>query len=123
MPTLCATNGVHADAKVFASFADSAPKCSVNDDRTALRERIREANDIVDVVGSYITLRQAGPIYKGLCPFHDDKHPSLTVDPIQARDCNEETNLSLLANHTAVRLGQSAWVPLAEPLSPLSSGD
>jgi len=57
----------------------------LNDDRTALRERIREANDIVDVVGTYLTLRQAGPTYKALCPFHDDKHPSLDVDPRRQR--------------------------------------
>lgn len=55
------------------------------DDRTALRERVREANDIVDVVGSYISLRPAGPVSKGLCPFHDDKHPSLDVDPRRQR--------------------------------------
>lgn len=61
--------------------ASRGPRCSVNDDRTALRERVREANDIVDVVGTYLTLRQAGPIYKALCPFHDDKNPSLTIDP------------------------------------------
>ncbi|MBI3822593.1 MAG: DNA primase [Planctomycetes bacterium] len=53
----------------------------MNDDRTALRERIREANDIVDVVGSYLSLRPAGPTFKALCPFHEDKHPSLVVDP------------------------------------------
>jgi DNA primase len=35
----------------------------------------------VDVVGSYISLRPAGPTYKGLCPFHDDHRPSFTVDP------------------------------------------
>ncbi len=55
------------------------------DDRTALRERVREANDIVDVVGSYLSLRPAGPTFKALCPFHDDKHPSLDVDPRRQR--------------------------------------
>lgn len=53
----------------------------MNDDRTALRERVREANPIVDVVGERLALRPAGPIFKGLCPFHQDKNPSLTVDP------------------------------------------
>jgi DNA primase len=53
----------------------------VTEDRAALKDRIKEANDIVDVVGKYVALRQAGPISKGLCPFHDDHTPSFTVDP------------------------------------------
>jgi DNA primase len=44
-------------------------------------QRVKAANDIVDVVGSYIALRPAGPTFKGLCPFHDDHRPSFTVDP------------------------------------------
>src|SRR5262245_59134019 len=51
------------------------------DDRAALTQQIKEANDIVDVVGSYVSLRPAGKIYVGLCPFHDDSRPSLRVDP------------------------------------------
>ncbi len=57
----------------------------VNGDRDALKQQIKEANDIVDVVGSYISLRPAGPTFKGLCPFHDDKHPSFDVDPRRQR--------------------------------------
>lgn len=47
----------------------------------ALKQQIKDANDIVDVVGGYITLRPVGPTYKGLCPFHDDRRPSFDVDP------------------------------------------
>jgi DNA primase len=54
------------------------------DDR-ALIEQIKEANDIVDVVGGYVALRPAGPTYKGLCPFHDDHRPSFDVDPRRQR--------------------------------------
>jgi DNA primase len=57
----------------------------VIDDRAALRERIREANDIVDVVGGYLALRPAGPLFKALCPFHNDTNPSLTIDPRRQR--------------------------------------
>ena len=44
-------------------------------------DRIIDAANIVDVVSEYVTLRRAGAIYKGLCPFHDDKTPSFHVSP------------------------------------------
>jgi DNA primase len=63
------------------------------DDRVALIQRVKEANDIVDVVGGYISLRPAGPTFKGVCPFHDDHRPSFDVDPRRQRyrcwACNE----------------------------------
>ncbi len=46
-----------------------------------LKERVRDALDIVDVVGSYIALRRAGRGLVGLCPWHDDSRPSLQVNP------------------------------------------
>lgn len=47
---------------------------------------VKEASDIVDVVGSYISLRPAGQMtFKGLCPFHDDHRPSFDVDPKRGR--------------------------------------
>jgi DNA primase len=55
------------------------------DDRVALIKQVKEANDIVDVVGSYVNLRPAGPTFKGLCPFHDDHRPSFDVDPRRQR--------------------------------------
>lgn len=46
----------------------------------AFRERVREANDIVVVVGERVALRAAGGgRYKGLCPFHEEKTPSFSV--------------------------------------------
>ena len=63
----------------------SALGCPLTEDRVALTQRIKEANDIVDVVGSYISLRPAGPTFKGVCPFHDDHKPSLDVDPRRQR--------------------------------------
>ena len=55
------------------------------DDRVALKQQVKEANDIVDVIGSYISLRPAGPTFKGVCPFHDDHRPSFDVDPRRQR--------------------------------------
>jgi DNA primase len=55
------------------------------DDRAALTQQVKEANDIADVVGGYVSLRPAGPTYKGLCPFHDDQRPSFDVDPRRQR--------------------------------------
>lgn len=48
-------------------------------------ERVKAASDIVDVVGGYLSLRQAGKTYKAVCPFHDDSRPSLDVDPTRQR--------------------------------------
>jgi len=45
----------------------------------ALVREVRERNNIVSVVGDYVTLRKAGAHYKGLCPFHSEKTPSFTV--------------------------------------------
>ncbi len=35
----------------------------------------------MDVIGSYLPLHPNGPRFKGLCPFHNDSHPSMQVDP------------------------------------------
>lgn len=43
-------------------------------------EEIRTANDIVEVVGSYIQLKRAGSTNKALCPFHKEKTPSFNVN-------------------------------------------
>jgi DNA primase len=47
----------------------------------AIREQIRAANDIVDVIGSYLPLKRAGANFVALCPFHKEKSPSFNVNP------------------------------------------
>ena len=42
---------------------------------------IAAAADIVQVVSGYIELKKAGKDYRGICPFHGDKDPSLYVSP------------------------------------------
>ncbi|UCG11292.1 MAG: DNA primase [Deltaproteobacteria bacterium] len=43
-------------------------------------EEVRVSANIVDVVGSYVSLRKRGKNYVGLCPFHAEKTPSFTVN-------------------------------------------
>ncbi len=45
------------------------------------KEQIRQAVDIVDLVGGYLQLRPQGRGYVGFCPWHDDTRPSLQVNP------------------------------------------
>ena len=49
--------------------------------RLDTKEQVKEAIDIVDLVGRYVQLRRQGRIYVGLCPWHDDTRPSLQVNP------------------------------------------
>ena len=37
--------------------------------------------DLQDLIGRYVTLKKAGGRYVGVCPFHGDKDPSLSVTP------------------------------------------
>lgn len=46
-----------------------------------LIDSIRSQADIVDIVSDYVTLRRSGRNYMGLCPFHDEKTPSFSVNP------------------------------------------
>lgn len=42
---------------------------------------IRSRINILDLVGQRTALKKAGRSYKALCPFHDDRNPSMTVNP------------------------------------------
>ena len=44
-------------------------------------EEVREANDIVEVLSSYLSFKRAGRNYKALCPFHQEKTPSFIISP------------------------------------------
>lgn len=45
----------------------------------SLIERIKEENDIVDIISETVRLKRAGRNYTGLCPFHHEKTPSFSV--------------------------------------------
>ncbi len=42
-------------------------------------EEVRSRNEIVDVIGQYVSLEKRGSNYVGLCPFHNEKTASFTV--------------------------------------------
>jgi len=45
------------------------------------KEQIRQAVDIVDLMGGYMAMRREGRGYVALCPWHDDSRPSLKINP------------------------------------------
>ena len=45
-----------------------------------LIQEIRERNDIVGVISEYVTLTRKGHNYFGVCPFHNEKTPSFSVN-------------------------------------------
>jgi DNA primase len=44
-------------------------------------DRVKDAVDIVEVISAYTDLRRSGTRFSGLCPFHDERSPSFSVDP------------------------------------------
>nr|WP_314238421.1 DNA primase [uncultured Campylobacter sp.] len=44
-------------------------------------ERLKAQTDIVDIVGHYLPLKKSGANFVCVCPFHDDKNPSMSVSP------------------------------------------
>ncbi len=47
----------------------------------SLKEQILDCVDIVDVVGEHVALTRKGREFVGLCPFHNDHRPSMSVSP------------------------------------------
>jgi DNA primase len=54
---------------------------SVSFARDQIKSTVKEAADIVEVVGEVVELKRAGHRLTGLCPFHSEKTPSFTVNP------------------------------------------
>jgi len=97
-----------------------------DDARLDIRARV----DIVDLVSKRISLKRTGRVYKGLCPFHDDKSPSFDVNPDLGRyrcwACGEHGDIFTWVMKTqnvdfpeAMRiLAEQAGVTLAGPHQP-----
>ncbi|MCY3972686.1 MAG: CHC2 zinc finger domain-containing protein, partial [Candidatus Dadabacteria bacterium] len=47
---------------------------------TVSAQELKSRVSIAEIINGYVPLKKAGASYKGLCPFHDDKNPSLHVD-------------------------------------------
>ena len=87
-------------------------------------ERVRAATDIVQLIGEYVNLKRAGRSFKGLCPFHNEKTPSFTVNPDRQMyhcfGCNKGGDIfSFLMEHDGVSfvealrtLGERAGIPV-----------
>lgn len=89
-------------------------------------QRVAAASDIVDVIGGTLQLKRAGAMWKGLCPFHNEKTPSFTVNPARQTfkcfGCGEGgTVFSFVMKYENVdfptaarRLAARANIPIAE---------
>ena len=89
------------------------------------KERVRQATDIVELIGKHLELRRAGRGYVGRCPWHDDRRPSLQVNPdrqtwkcwvcdiggdvfsfvMKREGCDFREALQMLADHAGIQLG------------------
>ena len=49
----------------------------ISEDKIA---EIRDRAPIAEVIGNYVALKKSGNSLKGLCPFHNDTNPSLSIN-------------------------------------------
>ena len=93
-----------------------------------LIKEVRASNDIVEVISSYLPLIKRGKNYFGVCPFHDDNNPSMSVSPdkqiYKCFSCGASGNvfnfvmdyekidfkqaLAVLANRSGIKLGNAS---------------
>lgn len=68
--------------------------------------------DIASVIGNYVKLKKEGSDYKGLCPFHNDNNPSLSVSPrkhcYKCFSCGAKGNvITFIQNYKHVTFGEA----------------
>ena len=44
-------------------------------------DKIREAADVIEVIGDFVSLKKKGQNFMACCPFHNEKTPSFSVSP------------------------------------------
>lgn len=101
------------------------------------KEQVRQSTDIVDLIGKHLELRRAGRGYVGRCPWHDDRKPSLQVNPdrqtwkcwvcdiggdvfsfvMKREGCDFREALNMLADRAGIQLRQQPQAKAA-PGSP-----
>src|SRR5882757_5511689 len=42
-------------------------------------EKVREATNLIDIIGQHVELKRSGNGFSGLCPFHGEKTASFSV--------------------------------------------
>jgi len=105
------------------------------------KEQVRQAVDIVDLIGSYLPLKRQGSALVGLCPWHADTRPSLQVNPdrqsfkcwvcdiggdiftfvMRADGVEFREALEILADRAGIELPR-ATIRRGESVRPVSSG-
>jgi DNA primase len=75
-------------------------------------ERVREAADIVQIIGEHVKLKRAGADFRGPCPFHGGKNPNFSVSPKRGQyycfKCGESGDVfSFLQKHLGMSFPDS----------------
>ncbi|MEO7217418.1 MAG: DNA primase [Gemmatimonadaceae bacterium] len=75
-------------------------------------ERVREAADIVQIIGEHVKLKRAGGDFRGPCPFHGGKNPNFSVSPKRGQyhcfKCGESGDVfSFLQKHLGMSFPDS----------------
>ena len=98
-------------------------------------EKIKESNDIVDIISEHVKLRKVGRNYQGLCPFHSEKTPSFSVSQdkqvFKCFGCGEGGNVitfvmktkNLDFNETIKYLADRAHITLEENAERMKSNE
>ena len=99
-------------------------------DYLSLYQQINQATNIYELVSRYVSLQKSGKGYKGVCPFHNDHSPSLSVSielniakcMVCGRGGSPITFLSKIKNITpfeaAKELAKEAGIPFYEEARP-----
>ena len=97
--------------------------------------RILDETDIVEWIGSCLPLKPVGTFFKGLCPFHQEKTPSFTVNPntrlFHCFGCRKNGTVidfvmayeNLSYSDAALKIAKRSGIqfPVGEPEDPLQS--